>query len=737
MRGTAEFSALSEDLRRVLEDSGTWQTLQAGEQLFAFGDAGDSMYVVAEGELQSLVPGKNAQEIVISELGPNSIIGEAQALHGGKRTSTVRAKTDARLLRFEKVAFARLGGGAGDALDQLNTMILRRLRRTQLAVILAGYLGPLTREQLQAIELLADWITLPQGAELFKQGDDADAVFILVSGSLGVVVPGADGADVVRGRVHAGELVGEMAILTGEPRSATVYAIRDAELVRFSTGEFESILDKHPAFLREIARTNIARLRNARSFTQAKETTVLSVVAAPGAPLDEFVRELARELEPYTSVLHLNAAKVDDELEMPGVAQSPRRHALATRFAAWMSELEEKHEVIVLEADTGATNWTQRCVQQSDQVIILGQGGETPSLGDLEPLLDAQQGLASVPKRLVLMHPADRERPSGTSAWLDRWPVDMPHHIRRGNQPDYQRLARFLTGRAVGVALGGGGARGFAHIGAFRALREAGIPVDIVGGTSMGAVIGAEFALGMQHDEMLAANRVMFRNLGLLMDVTLPLLSFTSGKAYATTLEETFGDVAIEDLWTPFFCVSSNISRAKMALHRRGMLRQKVRASSGVQGLFPPMVMDGDLHVDGALFSNLPADVMKSVCQGTVIAVDVTPPVDLAENSEYGDTISGWTVLWKRLRGGPEKFHSSDLGTIMQRSAEAASMANQKRVIATMVDYYIRMPVAQVHLMNFGAIDRLYQLGYETAKARVIEWEQSTKDSGPLLPWRH
>jgi predicted acylesterase/phospholipase RssA len=418
---------------------------------------------------------------------------------------------------------------------------------------------------------------------------------------------------------------------------------------------------------------------------------------------------------------------------MPGVAQAPRHHAMATRFAAWLSELEEKYRFILLETDATASNWTQRCVQHSDQVIILGLGEAQPSLGELEPLIDAQRQVGSVPKRLVLFHPGDRERPSGTSRWLDRLPADMHHHIRRHNRADYQRLARFLTGSAIGVALGGGGARGFAHMGAFKALSEAGIPIDIVVGTSMGAVIGAEYALGMPPEEMLSANRSMFRNVGLLMDVTLPLLSFTSGKAYSQTLMETFGDVTIEDLWTPFFCVSSNISRAVMAVHRRGALRQKVRASSGVQGLFPPMVMDGDLHVDGALFSNLPADVMKTVCRGYVIAVDVTPPVDLAENTDYGDTISGWAVLWKRLRGGAE-FHSTDLGTIMQRSGEAASMANQRRVIATVVDYYLRMPVEEVHLMNFGAIDRLFQIGYDTAKTRIAEWR--ARESGSASIWR-
>ena len=88
-----------------------------------------------------------------------------------------------------------------------------------------------------------------------------------------------------------------------------------------------------------------------------------------------------------------------------------------------------------------------------------------------------------------------------------------------------------------------------------------------------------------------------------------------------------------------------------MAVHRTGPLWQKVRASSGVQGIFPPVVLGGELHVDGALFSNLPADVMKSVCAGKVIAIDVSPPLDLVENTDYGQSVSGWKILWKRWTG--------------------------------------------------------------------------------------
>jgi lysophospholipid hydrolase len=353
----------------------------------------------------------------------------------------------------------------------------------------------------------------------------------------------------------------------------------------------------------------------------------------------------------------------------------------------------------------------------------VGLAAGSPALSDIEArCVYCPQDAGEVQKRLVLIHPDDCERPRGTARWLDNRDVEMHHHVRLGNDGDFKRLARFLTGSAICLALGGGGARGFAHIGALRALREESAPIDIVGGTSMGAVIAAELALGLSPEEMLRRNRALFSNSGLLRDLTLPLLSFTTGKAYSKTLKQMFAEIEIEDLWIPFFCVSSNISRAERAIHRTGLLWRKVRASSGVQGMFPPVVLDGELHVDGAPFSNLPADAMKTVCEGKIIAIDVSPPVDLLQNTDYGDAVSGWKILWKKCFPGTDGFRCADLGTIMQRAGEAVSIANQKLTIERMADYYLRMPVEQIGLFAFAALPKLEQIGYEHAKEKIAEW---------------
>ena len=145
-------------------------------------------------------------------------------------------------------------------------------------------------------------------------------------------------------------------------------------------------------------------------------------------------------------------------------------------------------------------------------------------------------------------------------------------------------------------------------------------------------------------------------------------------------------------------------------------------ASSVVQGLFPPVVIDGELHVDGALFSNLPADVMKTVCEGKVIAIDVSPPVDLLGNTDYGDSISGWRILWNK-RFAKDAFRATDIGTVLQRAGEAVSMANQKLTIQRMADFYLRMPMDRFGMFAFGALRTIEGIGYEHAKGAIAEWK--------------
>ena len=725
IQAAAAFAGLSTAGVDLLAATGTWTLLAPGDTLFFLGDDASAFYLVAEGRLEVLMPGAAGPETVMAELGPSDIVGEIPMLAGGKRGATIRATTESRLIRFDKELFDRLAETEFAFVEDIQKLVLDRLRGNQLASILPAQFGDLDFRQMEEIKAVGRWVTLHKGEVLFQQGDAGNGAYILVNGLLGVLVRKPDGSSRLVNHIQYGEVVGEMALLSDEPRSATIYAARESDLLFFGKREFSALLEKHPRFLLGITRMNIDRLRH--SMSQARpstNTSVTAVIAAsPAVPLAAFTHRLAEALAKCCTVLHIDRKRLQAILGAPDDSAAAREILVNARFPAWLCSEEGKHRIILLETDASDPQWTEACIRQADQVLTAGLAAESPALSDTEArCVYRRQDAGEVQKRLVLIHPDDCVRPSGTARWLAHRNVEMHHHVRLGVDGDFARLARFLTGSAICLALGGGGARGFAHIGAMRALREEGAPIDIVGGTSMGAVIGAELALGMSPEEMLRANKFLFSNAGLVRDLTLPLLSFTTGKAYAGTLKAMFRDVEIEDLWIPYFCVSSNISLAERAIHRTGLLWRKVRASSGVQGMFPPVVLDGELHVDGAPFSNLPADAMKTVCDGKVIAIDVSPPIDLVQNTDYGDAVSGWKILWKRWFPGGDGFRCADLGTIMQRAGEAVSIANQKLTIQRMADYYIRMPVEEIGLFAFGSLPKLEQIGYEHAKEKIKEW---------------
>ena len=225
---------------------------------------------------------------------------------------------------------------------------------------------------------------------------------------------------------------------------------------------------------------------------------------------------------------------------------------------------------------------------------------------------------------LILLQAASLDRPSGSEAWMAATQAARLFHLRENGVADLQRLARVLTGQSVGLVLSGGGARAYAHIGAIQAMRERGIPIDFVGGASMGAIVAAGIAMGWDDGELEARIQKAFVDTSPLDDIAFPMIAMTRGEKVKARLEEHFGAVDISDLWLPFFCVSSNLTSGSYQLHRKGDLQIALRASISLPGVLPPATDRGQVLVDGAVMKNFPADVMRSFQLGPIVGVDFT-----------------------------------------------------------------------------------------------------------------
>ena len=563
----------------------------------------------------------------------------------------------------------------------------------------------LSPEALAAVSAKLDWFALPGGAVLFRQDDPPDALFIVVSGSLGVYQERADGSEARIGQIKVGESVGEMALISGKLRSATIRALRDSELVRFAKADFEAVVLQHPRAMLQLARLIVGRLEAAqgRRPRAGGHCTFAIVPQDAGLSAVAFAHSFVAALTSYGTVERVERSDGEE------------------RTSDWFNRIEASRDFVVYVAEASASPWTLLCLRQADCVLLLARGNGTPAPW---PALAAFAEPLRARLDLVLLH--EQGKPTGTTRWLAQHAFTLHHHLR--GPSDMQRLARILTGRGVGIVFSGGGARGFAHLGVVKALREVGMPIDLVGGNSMGAIIGAGVANDWSEVELRTAFRRAFVETNPLSDYTVPLVSLIGGRKVSRLLREAFGEVAIEDLWLPFFCLSTNLTLGEAAVHRSGLLWRWLRASVAIPGVLAPVFDRGDVHVDGGVINNLPVDVMRDIGRGLVIGVDVVSDHTFTAKSEGADLPPLWRLMMPR--GGKQVPGILQIlwraGTVNSEAAAAA--------LRDETDLLLRPSMESVDLLNWKAFDRAIDLGYRHAMEQLEMMPRPLPVGGGGLP---
>ncbi len=722
LRSTPPFDQLPEAVLVKLNDRSTRVKLAAGQTLFNSGEIGDSMYLVIRGRLLGSEQTEDGIRTAAMEFGAGKLVGVMQMLIGGRRPATVRAAADTELVRLEKSSFEQLARETPQLVLALGDLVRRRLREEQLARVLYSVFGELNEASLQRIGSELDWVELRPGKRLFEQGDPGDCMYFVVSGRLiGVRENGADRH--VIAELGRGESIGEMGFFTGEPRSLGIYARRTSYLVRFLKPVFDRLSEVHPRAMLYITQLLIRRLQRAAGYTRElfERSNIVVVPISPGVQATEFTERLVEALQLHGNALYVSSARLDEFIGVPGFAQTPPDSPLDLALDAGLDDRESGYRYSVYECDLGDTAWTRRCIERADRVVLLGDATADPAVSPMErDLLGAQPDLSAARRTLVLLHPESTELPAGTRDWLAPRMLEGHHHLRRGRRADFARLARFLTGNAVGVVLGGGGARGFAHLGVIRALRETGIPIDLIGGTSMGALIAAQPAMGWDDATMRTANRSSFvdRKPVILRDYTMPVYSLVDSRRLDQNLIASYGDTRIEDFWMRYFCVSSNLTRAESMVHRQGPVWKAIRASIALPSVFHPVVEGTDLLVDGGVLNNLPGDVMRELGGGWVIAVDVSPARDLEVRAALP---SPWKVLLNWMNPFAKPIDLPNIVILMMRTTLLASV-QKTEVVKKLVDLYIQPPVSRFGLMQFRALDAIAEAGYRHAKPILEDW---------------
>uniref|UniRef100_A0AAR2LY98 lysophospholipase n=1 Tax=Pygocentrus nattereri TaxID=42514 RepID=A0AAR2LY98_PYGNA len=736
----------------LLEGRVTLHQVKAGSVVACQGDQEVSVQFVITGLLhvyQRMID--REEETCLFVTHPGELVGQLAVLTGEPLIFSVRAHRDCTFLSISKTHFYEIMRAEPTVVLNIAHTVVRRM-------------SPFVRQ----IDFALDWMAVEAGRAVYRQGDKSDSTFIVLSGRLRSVILKDDGKKELTGEYGRGDLIGVVEALTHQNRATTVHAVRDSELAKLPEGALSSIKRKFPQVVTRLIHllgqkilqqvngplTGVLALHTPGSKWDAGNpasnlSTVAVLPVSEEVPLTAFTLELQHALIAIGPTLLLTSDIIKQRL---GSAALDSVHEY--RLSSWLGQQEDIHRIVLYQTDSTLTPWTQRCIRQADCIIIVGLGEQDPAVGELERMLEGSAVRAQ--KQLVLLHREDGPPPSGTAEWLNMrsW---VPRHLhlscprrvfskrslpklremyqrvfqkQADRHSDFSRLARVLTGNAIALVLGGGGARGCSQVGILRALTEAGIPVDLVGGTSIGAMMGALYAEERSYSRM----RIRAREWAMemtsvfkkILDLTYPTTSMFSGAAFNSSINAVFQNKQIEDLWIPYFNITTDITASAMRVHTDGSLWRYVRASMSLSGYLPPLCdpKDGHLLMDGGYINNLPADVARSMGAKVVIAIDVGSQ-DETNLTNYGDALSGWWLLWKRLNPLAEKVKVLNMAEIQTRLAYVCCVRQLESVKNSDYCEYIRPPINRYRTLEFGKFDEIAEVGYQHGKTVFDVWIRS------------
>jgi NTE family protein len=684
------------ELSQILPHVGT-VLLHARDRLLDVDGPADSLYFVASGMLRLIGLAETGRPVV---LGAGEIFCES-SLRCSVPPAAIVAEEPSALFKLPMSALDLLPATAPSVKDAVVSVTARHLLRMQLASM--PMLHDLSDALFERIVSNSEFATIKRGEIVVREGEHADCLYFVASGSLEVFRQQANGTPITISILNQGASVGELALLLKDRQTTSVRAWRDARLIRIPDICFEDALRQDAQLTLRLARTLGERFKQTAISDQRKTPvkTIASVFWRNDLPARHFcdrLQEAFREAGHRAAVL--DASSFEKEAVGPSFPEE--------RISSWLAREEASHDYLLCQCGQGRPEWTRAAIRQADLVLFVCPGEKRP--GD-QTLPEMEIARASGARIELVMIRKSAVPPEHTSEWLALAPFADHQHLVAQDAGDYDKLVRRLTGKAWGLVLSGGGARGLAHIGVIRALRESGVPIDMIAGTSMGAIIAGQYALGRDPDEILEAARRLYASGSRPKDYTVPFVSLRTGEATIESLKTLFGACRIEDLPIGYFCVSCNLTRAEAVIHDRGPLWMWTRVSCSIPGLLPPVPYQGDLLVDGAFVDSLPVDAMRKRLAGRVAASDVRAAVGLTVDRDL-DSKWSWSGLGQLSRRFRRQPLLPNIVQMLMRTTELSSIRDS-RGTHNLADLHLKPPVDHFSLTAFDQIDRIVDLGYD------------------------
>jgi len=575
-------------------------------------------------------------------------------------------------------------------------------------------------------------IELTKNEILFRQGDLSDNIYILMEGNLSAELINAEGEITIIGYVGAGETVGEMGALSNEPRSLTIKAINNATLLKITAHDFIDIGNKYPSIMFAVMRHMISRTSSIIQTISAekRDKHIIIVPANASISMHAIFSKLNELTKTYVSTLIIS----DEDEDFSD--KNDNEFTINEKIKKRVNTLKYIHRTVYIVKEFN-TPLAKKALALSTVMYVVCEGNTKANIDThlLDIISNRRQHLKINP-HLILLYSDHHAIPENTLDWLKLTDFGLHHHIRLNAKNDFLRLFRFIRGKAVGLILGGGGTRGWAHIGAIKALKEEKIPIDIIGGTSVGALVAGIYAMNPSYKKVYkqflelviqSKNTISWRSL------TWPIISLFNAKKYTKAQMDLFQNKCIEDAWIPYFCITSNLAECTEEMHQTGLLWEKIRASTAIPGLIPPMILNNQIHIDGGLFNNLPVDVMRKMIgvRGKVIAIELNDLEKDETKYQFSPIQSFKDILLRKLKLKKNNEKYPKLIDTFLRSLLLGSLW-RTRQNASMANLFVSLNLSHFQMLHSNPEegDKLVTIGFEETIKQIKRMKNKNTTPG-------
>jgi predicted acylesterase/phospholipase RssA len=570
--------------------------------------------------------------------------------------------------------------------------------------LLSNLFGEMEESSLRQIFEGGKKTELDTGQYLFRQGDSENDLYIVLSGRLRAINEDKNGITVL-GDIAEGEPVGELALFTDEPRMAAVLAIRKSLVLKISKAEFHAVVAKNPQFASALTKFVINRMRRnvLEQKVEAAPKNIVFIQLQEDYDLGPWIHEIKNSLEALflqPQVLDRSTQEKDSSTPVLGL-------------------LESHKGVNLLVCSGKDSEWTKQCLLYADLIILVSNFDAEANLYDIEKDHKLyENNILNRKKYLLLLHPEDSPVPDNTARWFKNRNINLHIHARKNNIMDMRRLCRIITNQAVGLVLGGSGAKGYAHTGAVKALLNSGVEIDFVGGSSAGALYG----IGMTYADFdfdkinHICEESTSEEFGI-NDFFLTFLSKNSGQKIGEFSHKIFGETNLEDLWITSYCVSTDMANNEVKIHNTGLVWQQIQESFSSPGIFPPVVVEDQVYVDGGLSENIPIDPMYRYPIKHIIAVSLT-----GSEPEKID-LNNLPSVWDQIKGKFKKKtrYDNPVATTVMLNSMTFNPKQREEINKSKVSLYFEINLRAVSLLNDANWKRVVKKGHDQTRSYLEE----------------